>query len=204
MPEMADVRCEECGAVFPMMVGKTERKQDHAWHPGKKCPICGSEKFFPVVKTDKFEPRPIAKWKIDRRVGITAGALIVVFLIVLLVGYIRARPHREAGLKAVYMCDVCGELFIKGVKGKVPKKCPECKNWAGYRAFQCLNCYTVYPSKPKDDPNEAPTCPKCKSKASRILVRFSDIQKKPKPSTDKEEGAQDGETDEDEEGVHAD
>jgi len=198
MPEMTDIGCEECGAVFPMIVGATERKRDHVWFPGRTCPICGSEKFLPVPKTDGFEPKPIAKWKLDRRVGIAAGVVIFVFLIIGIVWHFHERPHREGGLKAVYMCDVCDKLFVKGVRGKVPKKCPKCKN---QKAVQCLNCYTVYPLKAKDNPNEPPTCPKCKSKSARILVRLSDVQKK-KPPKEKEE--EEGEANEDEERVHPD
>lgn len=199
VPEMTDIRCEECGAVFPMIVGAPNRKRGHAWRPGSKCPICGSEKFLPVPKTDGFEPKPIAKWKLDRRVGIAAGVVIFVFLLIGLVWHLHERPHREGGLKAVYMCDECGKLFIKGVTGKVPKKCTRCKERAAYRAVQCLNCYTVYPWKGSDNPNEPPTCPECKSRAARILVRLGDIQKK-KPSTEKEESK----TNEDEEGIHPD
>ena len=203
MPEMTDIRCEECGAVFPMIVGATERKRDHVWFPGRTCPICWSEKFLPVPKTDGFEPKATAKWKLDRRVGIAAGVVIFVFLIIGIVWHFHERPHREGGLTAVYMCDVCDKLFVKGVTGKVPKKCPECKNRKAYRAVQCLNCYTVYPWKAKDNPNEPPTCPKCGSKSARILVRLSDIQKK-KPPKEKEEGAEEGEVNEDEERVHPD
>jgi len=200
MAEMTDVRCEECGAVFPMIVGETERKQDHVWYPGRKCPICGSEKFFPVVRTDKFEPKPLAKWKIDRRVGIAAGAVIVVFLTIGIVWTLRARPHREAGLTAVYMCDVCGNLFLKGVTGTVPKKCPQCKNLESYRAVQCQNCYEVYPWKAANYATDPPTCPKCKSKYARMLVKLSDIQKKP-PKQQKKEDEQ-REAVQDEKGVH--
>ncbi len=199
MPEMTDIRCEECGAVFPMLVGATERKKGHAWYPGRKCPICGSEKFLPVPKTDGFEPKPIAKWKLDRRIGIAAGVVIFVFVLIGLVWHFHERPHREGGLKAVYMCDKCGKLFLKWVTVKVPTKCPRCKERAGYRAVQCLKCYKVYPWKGSDNPSEPPVCPECKSRAAKILVRLSDIQKK-KPSTEEEEG----ETNEDEERVHPD
>jgi DNA-directed RNA polymerase subunit RPC12/RpoP len=198
VPEMTDIRCEECGAVFPMIVGTTRRERDHTWHPGRKCPICGSEKFFPVPKTDGFEPKPIAKWKLDRRVGIAAGVVIFVFVIIGLVLHFHEKPHREGGLKAVYMCDKCGKLFVRGVTRKVPTKCPECKERAGYRAVQCLNCYTVYPLKGSDAPHQSQICPECKSRAARILVRLSDIKKKP-PKQEEE-----GETNEEEEGVHPD
>jgi hypothetical protein len=204
MAEMVDVRCEECGAVFPMMVGASERKQEHAWYPGKKCPICGSEKFFPVVRTDRFEPKPLAKWKVDRRVGIAAGVVIFVFLIVGFAWYVHERPHRKAGLRAVFMCDVCGKRFVMGVAGKAPKKCPECKSWAVYRAVQCQGCYEVYAWKAENWATDPPTCPKCKSKSARLLIKLSDVQKKPKPVKEKEEGAPEGEGNRDEEGVHAD
>lgn len=202
MPEMADVRCEDCGAIFPMIVGKAERGEGHVWYPGRKCPICGSEKFFPLVRTDKFEPKPLAKWKVDRRVGIAAGIVIFVFLIVGLVWYLHERPHRRSGLTAVYMCDVCGELFVKSVRGKTPKKCPACKNWEGYRAVQCLNCYEVYPLKGKVNPNDPPMCPKCKSRSARIIVRLGDIQKKPPKKQEKE--GQEIEANEEESGIHPD
>ncbi len=169
MAEMVDVRCEECGAVFPMMVGATDRKRNHTWHPGRRCPICGSEEFFPVVKTDKFEVKPLARWKVDRRVGIAAGVVIVVFLIVGVVWYARVRPHREAGLKAVYVCDHCGNLFIRGVTGEVPKTCPSCGERAGYRAVQCLKCSLAYAWKTGDSAGDSPHCPRCKSKDSAIV-----------------------------------
>ena len=198
MAEMTDIRCEECGAVYPMIVGQTERKEHHVWFPGKKCPLCGSEKFFPVVKT--VEPKPIAKWKVDRRVGIAAGVTAAVFLLIGLIWYVHERPHRKSGVKAVYMCEVCGERFLRSVKGKVPKKCPECKSLAGYRAVQCQACYRVYPWKAKDWGRDPPTCPnpKCKSTVSRILRDFSDIQKKPKPPKKPEEQAEEDQAHEEE------
>ncbi len=179
MPEMIDIRCDYCGAVFPMIVGDTQRKDQHVWYPGKKCPICASEKFFPVVKA--VEARVLAKWKLDRRVGIAAGVMAGLFLIIGLIWFLHERPHRKGGLEAVYACDSCGEQFVKSVTGKVPKKCPECKALAGYRAVQCMNCYQVYPWKAKDWATDHPTCPKCKSKVSKILRQLSDIEKKKPP-----------------------
>jgi hypothetical protein len=196
MPEMADVRCEECGAVYPMKVGTADRSKDHIWYPGKKCPICGSEKFFPVVKTDKFETKPIAKWKLDKRVGIAAGIVIGVFLIIGIVWTLLEKPHRKAGLKAVYVCDVCKHRFLKSVTGKVPRKCPECKSFAAYRAVQCQNCFTVYPWKTTENSKEIPACPNCKLKSPRIIVRMSDIRTKPIEPEKKDEEAEEDETDE--------
>lgn len=204
MPEMSDVACEDCGAIFPMIVGDAKRKDQQAWYPGKRCPICGSEKFFPVVKTAEPEEKPFAKWKVDRRVGIAAGVVAAVFLIIGLVWYLHERPRRKAGLETLYMCDVCGERFLKGVAGKVPKRCPECKSRAGYRAVQCQSCYEVYLWKAKDWGSAPPTCPKCESKVSKILGGFSDIQKKRKPPKKPEEEGEEGEGDEEEEGVHPD
>jgi Zn finger protein HypA/HybF involved in hydrogenase expression len=195
MAEMTDVRCEDCGAVFPMIVGQTERKEDHAWFPGRKCPICASEKFFPVVKTDKGEEKPLSKWKVDRRVGIAAGVTIVVFLLIGVIWYFHERPHRQAGRKALYICGVCGERFVSGVAGRVPKKCPKCKSWEGYRAVQCLSCYHVYLWKAKDWAVDPPICPKCKSKVSKILNDFSDIEKKKLPE-ERGEGDRENETSE--------
>jgi Zn finger protein HypA/HybF involved in hydrogenase expression len=202
MAEMSDVACEDCGAVFPMIVGDKERKEQHAWYPGKKCPICASDKFFPVVKTVEAEEKPLAKWKVDRRVGIAAAVVAALFLIIGLVWYFHERPRRKAGLKALYMCDVCGQRFLKSVTGKVPKKCPECKSLAGYRAVQCQNCFEVYPWKAKDWAKDPPICPKCKSTVSRILADFSDIRKKP-PKKPEEQG-EEGEGDEQEESIHPD
>jgi DNA-directed RNA polymerase subunit RPC12/RpoP len=191
MAEMSDVRCDDCGAVFPMIVGETEREDDRAWHPGCACPMCGSHKFVPVVKTAGAEPKPIAKWKVDRRVGIAAGIIAAVFLIVGFALHFSAKPHRRGGLKAVYMCSDCGERFVARITGRIPKKCPECKSVAGYRAFQCLNCYKVYPWKAKDLASHPPTCPTCKSTASRILSDLSEIREKPKISEETPEEAED-------------
>jgi hypothetical protein len=202
MPEMTDIRCEDCGAVFPMIVGEAQRKEDHSWFPGRKCPICGSEKFFPVVKT--VEAKPIAKWKLDKRVGIAAGAVAGVFLIIGLAWFSHERPHQKGGLRALYMCEVCGERFVRSVTGAVPKKCPECKSLAGYRAVQCLSCYKVYPWKANDWASDRPTCPRCKSKESRILRDFADIQKKPVVPKEKEESPKEGQPNEGEKGIHAD
>ncbi len=193
MPEMSDVACDDCGAIFPMIVGDKERKNQHTWQPGRKCPICGSEKFFPVVKTAEAEEKPLAKWKVDRRVGIAAVAVAGLFLIIGLVWYLHERPRRKAGVKALFMCDVCGERFLKGVAGIVPKMCPECKSRARYRAVQCQSCYTVYPWKAKDWARNPPTCPKCKSERSRILQGFDDIRKKPPKKPEEGEGEGDEE-----------
>jgi Zn finger protein HypA/HybF involved in hydrogenase expression len=202
MAEMTDVACEDCGAIFPMIVGSAERRDQNTWYPGKKCPICGSAKFLPVVKTVEAVEKPLAKWKVDRRVGIAAGIVAGVFLIIGFVWYLHERPRRQAGVKALYVCEVCKERFLASVSGKVPKKCPKCKGRTGYRAVQCLNCYEVYPAKTKDWAKDPPTCPKCKSTLSQILRDFSDIRKKPAKKPEGEPGK--GEKDGKEEGVHPD
>ena len=202
MAEMTDVVCEDCGAIFPMIVGSAQRRDQNAWYPGRKCPICGSPKFLPVVKTAEGMEKPLAKWKVDRRVGIAAAIVAGVFLIIGFVWYLHERPRRPAGEKALYVCDVCKERFLASVSGKVPKKCPACKGRTAYRALQCLNCYEVYPGKSKDWAKNPPTCPKCQSTLSQILPDFSDIREKPPKKPDAQDKGTEG--DEEQQGLHVD
>ena len=179
MAALKDIGCEDCGALFPMSIAKMRTDAPNTWFPGKKCPICGSEKFYPVIKTPEIEETEAkesiwATWKQNPWVGIGAAILVLIFIPLAI---FLSRPKHEHGIRAIYMCEKCGYLFSASVRGAVPKKCPQCKNKSGYRARHCLKCHTIYFWKKTDGKTEKPECPKCKSTKAGIIENFEDVKK---------------------------
>jgi RNA polymerase subunit RPABC4/transcription elongation factor Spt4 len=166
-----DIGCEACGAVLPMEISGYSVDKPNIWFPGKKCPMCGSEKFYPVIPitdTDRAQEQPTS---IKRRLllnpwtGIIALAVTigVVLIVVLWPG------RRMAESKGLFFCENCKEVFSDSTSAQLPLKCPKCGERAGYRAAECTKCSLVYSYHEKE-------CPYCKTKLRRMLSTLKEVE----------------------------
>jgi DNA-directed RNA polymerase subunit RPC12/RpoP len=142
-----DIGCEDCGAVLPMMISSFSADMPNVWHPGKKCPMCGSERFYPIIPitdTDRAqEPEVSLKRRVLTNPWTGVAALGLTIVIVLLVVF-WPRHRGDRGEKALFFCGKCQEVFFARKGATPPVKCPKCGERAGYRAAKCTNCGLVY------------------------------------------------------------
>jgi len=136
------------------------------WFPGRKCPICGSEKFFPVIPitdTDRTleEPSSVKRrlllnpWTGIVALAVTIGIVLIVVL----------WPGRQADRSEVlFFCEKCEEAFFGKKSATMPVTCPKCGERAGYRAAQCTECSLVYSYNQKE-------CPHCKKALRRRMLK---------------------------------
>ena len=142
-----DIGCEGCGAVLPMTISSFSTDKTSVWFPGKKCPMCGSEKFYPVIPITDTDRAQEPEVSLKRRVlmnpwtGIAAvGFTVVVILLVIF----WPRHRGDRGEKVLFFCDKCQEVFYASKGSTPPVKCPKCSERAGHRAAKCSKCSLVY------------------------------------------------------------
>ncbi|MBN1916553.1 MAG: hypothetical protein JW889_01485 [Verrucomicrobia bacterium] len=165
-----DIGCEGCGAVLPMTISSFSTDTPNVWHPGKRCPMCGSEKFYPVIPitdTDRAQEQEVS---LKRRLltnpwtGIAAlGLTILVVLVVVL----WPRHSGDRGAKVLFFCSNCQEVFFAKSASMPPVKCPKCGERAGYRAAKCLKCSLVFSYGEKQ-------CPYCKETKKPLVLETLD------------------------------
>ncbi len=166
MPKRITAKCQKCG-----------NEVEVEWALGMKCPTCGSEKFFPVVR---IEEAAVAGRQVRKGGGLVLSQkpvqlllAAVLFVAAITVLFLRVRSiskPKEFYRPAVMVCTNpnCENLFrIDLVTSNVfPKMtCPKCKQKTAFRAAQCRNCGTIIGLDPDRKP--APTvglaCPKCEA-----------------------------------------
>ena len=167
-----DIGCESCGAVLPMMISSFSADMPNVWHPGKKCPMCGSEKFYPVIPitdTDRAqEPEVSLKRRLLTNPWTGVAALGLTIVVVLLVIF-WPRHRTDRGEKVLFFCDKCQEVFYAAKGSTTPVKCPECGERAGYRAAKCVRCSLVYSYNEKQ-------CPYCKETKRKMLETLDEVE----------------------------
>ncbi len=164
-----DIGCEACGAVLPMEISRVKLNKPNVWHPGKLCPMCGAEKFFPIIAitdTDTRQDKPVS---IQRRLLLnpwTGIAALVVAIVVVLGIFLWPERRGDRGEQVPYSCGKCEAVFLARKSSSLPAKCTECDERAGYRAAVCTKCSRLYSYGP-------PHCPHCKSR-SRLPLKSVD------------------------------
>jgi DNA-directed RNA polymerase subunit RPC12/RpoP len=164
---LRDVACEDCNVVLPMEISSINLDKPNVWYPGKKCPMCGSDKFFPVIaitETDRQQERQ--QQSLKRRLLLnpwTGVAAFIVTVIVVLAIAFWPRHAGETGEKALFHCQECRALFLARNNLRRPLKCPECGARAGDRAVECAECHLIY-SLGQD------RCPHCGSRDRALLM----------------------------------
>jgi RNA polymerase subunit RPABC4/transcription elongation factor Spt4 len=160
-----DIGCEDCGAVMPMQISAINLDKPNVWYPGKKCPMCGSEKFLPVIAitdTDREAERPTS---FKRRLLVnpwTGIAAIAVTMVVVLGVMFWPHHRRDTGEKVLFYCEKCDKVFYGRKAATPPVKCPTCHQRTGYRAGACDKCSLVYSREHK-------RCPHCGNEYRRVL-----------------------------------
>jgi len=142
-----DIGCEDCGALLPMQISSVKLDKPNVWYPGKPCPMCGSEKFYPVVAITETDTRQEQPASLKRRLLINpwTGIVALGVTIVVVLGVILWPRHRtDRGEKVLFFCDACGEVFLARKGATPPVKCPECGEKAAHRAAACVRCSRVY------------------------------------------------------------
>jgi DNA-directed RNA polymerase subunit RPC12/RpoP len=170
---LRDVGCEACGTLLPMEISSVKLDMPNVWYPGKRCPMCGSEKFFPVIAITETDTRPREPTSLKRRLLLNpwTGVIAAVVAIAVVLGILFWPKHRaDTGESALFYCEACGQIFSAKKSSTQPVKCPECGARAGYRAAVCTRCSLIYGY------NKL-RCPYCGSRAGRPLETMDEVAK---------------------------
>ena len=117
-----DIACHNCGAVLPMEISNMPTEEKKIWYPGKKCPICGSQEFFPSIKSSgPVEKEPVKGWRYNSWYGISAMAVVVILIPVY---FLLRRPATIAARTTVVSCTECDAASEAQVRKKPPYACP--------------------------------------------------------------------------------
>ncbi len=161
MPKLIMARCQACGTEVEV-----------EWTRGKKCPSCGSDKFYPVVRIDQLKAGRKPRGKLSQRpIGLVLAAVVFVAAVSAFILRVKqtSRPKDFQKTSAMICTNPeCGEIFQLKLKTSdvYPKKrCPYCKMHTAFRAVQCRACLTVFGLDPdrKPDPTLNLRCPNCGS-----------------------------------------
>ncbi len=160
MKSYKDIACHNCGAVLPMEISNMPTEEKKIWYPGKKCPICGSQEFFPSIKSSgPVEKEPVKGWRYNSWYGISAMAVVVILIPVY---FLLRRPATIAARTTVVSCTECDAASEAQVRKKPPYACPVCKKRSAYVALYCQDDSTIYPWKVEEGMETAyPPCPEC-------------------------------------------
>jgi RNA polymerase subunit RPABC4/transcription elongation factor Spt4/DNA-directed RNA polymerase subunit RPC12/RpoP len=168
---LRDVACEDCNMVLPMEISSFNQDKPNVWYPGKKCPMCGSEKFYPVIAiTETDRQQALQQVSLKRRLLLnpwTGVAAFIVTIIVVLAIVFLPRHAGESSEKALFFCEKCHALFFARNSLPRPVKCPECGERAGHRAATCVRCHLVYSYGQKK-------CPHCGSTSCTPLMTLEE------------------------------
>ena len=154
---LRDVACEDCNVVLPLQVSSFNQDKPNVWYPGKKCPMCGSEKFYPVITitdTDRQQARQ-QQVSLKRRLLMNPWTGVAAFIVTVII-VLWPESAEVSTEKALFFCEKCHALFFAKNSLQRPLKCPECSERAGHRAAACERCRLVYSQHQKE-------CPHCRS-----------------------------------------
>jgi hypothetical protein len=169
MKSYKDIGCRNCGAVLPMEVSNIATDEKNVWYPGKKCPMCDSQEFYPTIKPS--EPAHVNKkkeWKYNPWYGVVAIGIVIIFIPIY---FFVLRSSSEGKLNnAMLMCSKCSEVFSSKVSGKPPFICPFCKEKTAYGALYCTYDFVIYPWKADETGQTGfPSCPVCRKTKPELL-----------------------------------
>jgi hypothetical protein len=183
MKSYKDIGCRNCGAVLPMEVSNLVVDEKNVWFPGKKCPMCGSQEFYPSIKpSEPVNVKSGKEWKYNPWYGIVAISIVVIFIPIYF--FVLRGGSKSVSRNAILMCEVCKDIFPAQISGKPPFECPKCKKNVAYGALFCRYDFVIYPwKKDKDGGSVYPACPVC-GKMNADLVKdeshLADIKMKRK------------------------
>jgi RNA polymerase subunit RPABC4/transcription elongation factor Spt4 len=166
-----DVGCDACGALLPMEISSVKLNMPNVWYPGKRCPMCGSDKFFPVIAITETDTRREEPTSLKRRLLLNPWTGIVAFVVAVgVVVGILVWPRRahDTGEKALFYCEADGDIFLAKKSSTQPVKCPRCGQKAGYRAAVCMKCSLIYGY-------DKLKCPYCGSTSRRPLKTMDEV-----------------------------
>jgi hypothetical protein len=158
-----------------MEISSFSTDKPNVWHPGKKCPMCGSDKFYPIIPitdTDRAQEEPVS---LKRRLLLnpwTGVAAVVLTIAVVLLIVFWPRHKGDRGEKVLFFCDKCEEVFFAKKGAMPPVKCPECGEYAGYRAAKCAKCSLV-----RSYSRDETKCPYCGETSRKPLETLEDVEK---------------------------
>lgn len=185
MKSYRDIACRSCSAVILMEISNSPTEMKKVWYPGKKCPMCGSQEFYPSIVDETAPVRSPEKkgWRYNPWYGI--GALVIVIVVaplILLAIHLARRQKPPPPRTVVLVCAECQEIFEKEIsKGAPPYECLKCKAKAAYQALYCKRDWTIFPWKSERGGNNTfPRCPECGEvmpDSPALLTSMSDVAK---------------------------
>ena len=180
MKSYKDIACHNCGAVLPMEISNTPTEMKKVWYPGKKCPLCGSQEFFPLIKdTTPVKKKAKKEWRYNPWYGISAlGILVLIiplwFFVIKPITIGRATTPSK---NMVLICAECKNVFEKKIREKPPYLCPECNEKSAYAALYCRDDFTIYPWKISEETKSAyPPCPECGKVKPAIIFDMKQLE----------------------------
>lgn len=176
MKSYKDIGCRHCGAVLPMEVSSFPTDEKNIWYPGKKCPMCNSQEFYPVIKPNEAaDVKTKKEWKYNPYYGIIAIAIVILLIPVWLIA--TRKSSRELSQELVLICAECKEVYKEEVSGKPPYKCSKCSKDAAYQALYCQDDWVIYPrTSGKKGISLLPPCPECGRNRGTIIFKISTVQ----------------------------
>jgi len=161
MKSYKDIECHNCGAVLPMEISNMATNQKNVWYPGKKCPLCGSQEFYPSIKADEpVQTVPVSGWRYNPWYGIIAVGIVIILIPTWL--FLSRRKNKPAAKNMMLICTECDQVFEAKVSGDPPYRCPKCDKKAAYIVLYCLDDFTLYPIKTSRGAEGGyPPCPEC-------------------------------------------
>lgn len=161
MPKLITARCQACG---------TEAEVE--WTRGKKCPGCGSDKFYPVVRVDQSKRGREPRAKLSQKpVGAILAVVVFVAAISAFILRVKQTSRPKEFQKTSTMictnpdCEKTFQLKLNTSDVYPKKRCPHCKMPTALRAVQCRNCFEIFGLDPdrRPDPTLNLQCPHCRS-----------------------------------------
>ena len=166
MKSYRDIACASCGAVLPMEISNSPTEMKNVWYPGKKCPMCGSQEFYPSITAEPIVEQSAGKrgWRYNPWYGISAVAVAIIAApLILLAVHLSRRPEPAPSRAVVLVCADCGHIFEKEIsRERPPYKCLKCECKSAYPALYCKKDWTIFPWKTEDGGSATfPRCPEC-------------------------------------------
>jgi hypothetical protein len=159
-----------------MEISNTPTDYKKTWYPGKKCPMCGSQEFYPLIADTTPAPtKTRINWRYNPWYGI--AALIVVAVLALLIWLLPHRSVQPQSKQMLLICSECSETFEAEVVGKPPYTCPHCEMESAYGVLYCMDDFTIYPWQMGEDSTVTyPPCPECDKIRPGIIANVEKLE----------------------------